>query len=105
MPRIATSIVPLAANQTWDSGPLLSGLADRITGSVFADQVGTIFIEQSGDNGNNWDIQTSYPIPANDGSGFSEEILLPWVRIRVVNGATNQGALRVFVRMTSAGSR
>jgi hypothetical protein len=104
MPRVATSTTPLTANQTWDSGPLQPGLADTITGSVFADQAGTVFIEQSGD-GINWDISTSYAVAASDGKGFSEDILLPNVRVRYTNGATNQGTFRIFVRMTSAGSR
>lgn len=81
----------------------MPGLADRITGSVFADQAGTIYIEQSGDGGTNWDVSTSYALSAGASSGFSEEILLPYVRVRYVNGATNQGAFRIFARMSAAG--
>jgi hypothetical protein len=104
MPRVASTTVPLPANQTWDSTPLQPGLADSITGSVFADQPGTLLIEQSGD-GVNWDISTSYSVAANDGKGFAENILLPNVRVRYTNGGTNQGTFRLFARMTSAGSR
>lgn len=81
------------------------GLADRITGSVFCDQAGTLFIEQSGD-GANWDIQTSYPVSANDGTGFSEEAILAYARVRFANtSASDATALRVYVRTTSAGPR
>lgn len=103
MPRIANTQVPLTANSVW-TGQIEAGLADRITGSVFADQAGTIFIEQSGDQ-TNWDISTSYAISANNGSGIEEDVLLPWVRIRYVNGSTDQTIFRIFTRLTSAGPR
>jgi hypothetical protein len=104
MPRTASTITPLTANQTYDSGALQPGLADSITGSVFSDQACTLLIEQSGD-GVNYDVSTSYTVTAGDGKGFSEEVILPYVRVRVVNGGTNQGAFRLFARMTAAGSR
>lgn len=92
----------LTSGQTYTS-PVVEGVrADSISGSVFADVGGTIFIEQSGD-GTNWDISTSYAVPAADGKGFSESILVPFVRIRYVNGGTNQAAFRIFARFTSAG--
>jgi hypothetical protein len=97
------STATLAANGEYDSGVLVTDRADNISGSVFSDQTGTIFIEQSGD-GQNWDISTSYTVTANDGKGFSEPLYAPYVRIRYVNGATNQGTFRVFSRFTSAGS-
>lgn len=104
MPRVESTKTPLAAAGVWSTGQLQAGLADRITGSVFADQTGTIYIEQSGD-GTNWDISTNYPVVASTGSGFSEELVLPYVRVRYVNGGTQQGVFRLFVRMTSQGSR
>jgi hypothetical protein len=104
MARVASSNVVLTSGSTWSSGTLYPDLADRIVGSVFADQSGTIYIEQSPD-GTNWDVQTSYTVSANDGKGFSEEIIAPYVRVRYTNDATNQGAFRISVRMTSAGSR
>lgn len=103
MPRIATTTVPLLAAGTYTQ-EIEVGLGDRITGAVFADQIGTIFLEQSGDE-INWDVSTSYAVPASDGKGFSEEILLPFVRIRYVNGGTPQTIFRLFIRITSAGPR
>jgi hypothetical protein len=93
---------PLGANATYTSGTLVTDRADNISGSVFADQTGTIFIEQSHD-GQNWDISTEYPISASDGKGFSEALYAPYVRIRYVNGAAAQGAFRLYTRFTSAG--
>jgi hypothetical protein len=104
MPRIESTKTPLAGSAEYSTGTLQAGLADRITGSVFADQSGTIFIEQSGD-GTSWDISTDYAILASDGKGFSEELVLPYVRVRYVNGATSQTVFRLFVRMTAQGSR
>lgn len=85
-------------------GQFNAGPADRIVGSVFADQPGTIYIEQSGD-GENWDISTNYPVVANDGAGFSEEILLPFVRVRYANGSEAQSTFRIVGRTASSGPR
>lgn len=103
MPRIGSSTSPLGANGTWDTGVMQPGLSDRITGAVFSDQVGTIYIEQSGD-GTNWDISTNYAVAAGDGEGFSEEVLLPFVRVRYLNGGIAQTVFRLYARMTSAGT-
>lgn len=92
----------LTSGQTYTSSVFNTDRADSISGSVFADQAGTIFIEQSGDKVN-WDISTSYAVTASDGKGFSENLLMPFVRVRYVNGGTNQGAFRLFARFTSAG--
>lgn len=92
----------LGANGTWTSDVKITDRADNISGAVFADQAGTIYIEQSGD-GTNWDISSSYPVTANNGSGFTENLLLPYVRLRYVNGGTAQGTFRIFGRFTSAG--
>jgi hypothetical protein len=81
---------------------LQAGREDSIVGMVFADQVGTLHIEQSM-NGTNWDIDTTYAVTASDGKGFSEAIYAPFVRVRYVNGATPQGAFRLSARLSSAG--
>jgi len=93
---------PLDANAEVIIGPHNTDRADYVSGMIFSDQDGTIFIEQSGD-GTNWDISTSYPITANDGKGFSEPLFGPYVRIRFLNGAADQGAFRLFAKYTSAG--
>lgn len=97
MAIISTSTA-LGGNATYNSGAKGADRADRITGSVFADQAGTVYIEQSA-NGTNWDISTDYAVTASDGKGFSEEVLLPYVRIRYTNGGTPQGAFRLYARL------
>jgi hypothetical protein len=81
-----------------------AGREDWIVGMVFADQAGTIFIEQSMDN-INWDLSTQYSISASDGKGFKEEVFAPYIRVRYVNGATPQTAFRLTARFSSAGPR
>lgn len=96
------STTPLTGNSNWTSGTKLAERLDQVSGSVFADQTGTIFIEQSSD-GTNWDISTSYSVTASDGKGFVENLLLPFWRVRYVNGSTNQGAFRVSAHAISGG--
>jgi len=98
------STTPLAGNGTVTLGPVNTQLSDRIVGSVFADVAGTLYIEQSFD-GTNFDISTSISVPANDGTGFSEELVAPNVRLRYVNGAAAQTAFRVYARFSSSGAR
>jgi hypothetical protein len=110
MARTISTTTPLAGSAQWPASNVLgnytleSQSADRLTGYVFTDQAGNIFIEQSFDQ-TNWDISTTYAIVANTTKTFSEEILAPWVRVRYVNGATPQTVLRLYVRMESAGPR
>lgn len=94
---------PLAGAGTITLGPSNTDRADNVSGVVFANQAGNIFIEQSGDN-TNWDISTTYPVVASTAKIFSEPLYLPYVRIRYVNGATPQTAFRLFARYTSAGA-
>lgn len=93
----------LGSNGTITLGPGVTDRADRITGSVFADQAGTLYIEQSFD-GSHWDVSTSISVTANDGNGFSEELVAPQVRVRYVNGGSAQGAFRLFSRYSSSGA-
>lgn len=96
------STTKLTANSTWTSGVHSVDRADRIAGLVFADQSGNLFIEQSSD-GTNWDLSTSVAISASTGTKYSEELVAPYVRLRFVNGSTNQNAFRISGKTTSAG--
>lgn len=108
MPRFVGITSPPATLPTiavpYNSGVLVTDLSDRITGVIFSDTAGTLFIEQSINGGTNYDVSTSYPIVANDGTGFSEEILAPFYRIRFVPTA-NPTAFRLASRLSSAGPR
>lgn len=92
-PRLATT-APLSANGSWTSDTIATGGNSFVVGSVFADQAGTIYIEQSV-NGTNWDISTSYDVAANDGKGFKEDVILDYVRVRYANGPVAQTAFRL----------
>lgn len=84
---------------------MIASSADRITGGVFSDQGGTLYVEQSLDNGVTWDISKSTPIVANVALPFSEEVLVSPVRVRVINGATPQTVFRIKAQFQSAGAR
>lgn len=103
-----TTTTPLGSAGTWNSTTpgnvpghvtLTSG-GDTIRGSVYSDQSGTIYIEQSGDHVN-WDVSTSYAITGGNGQGFVENVVSPYCRLRYVNGATAQTAFRLFCRIHS----
>ncbi|MCL0079145.1 hypothetical protein M1O56_05750 [Dehalococcoidia bacterium] len=91
-----STVVPLGANASCTScadGALSTG---RICGSVFADQAGTLFVEQGPDNVN-WDVVDSYAVSANTGVGFSIEKVAEYIRVRYVNGGAAQTVFRLFV--------
>lgn len=102
MPRFASTTTPLNANQEVVLN-LFANREDNVVGSVFADQAGTIYIEQG--DGTNWDISTSYPVAANDGKGFGESVVFSNVRVRYVNGPVAQTAFRLTAKFSSAGYR
>ena len=85
---------PLAANAVWSSVIFFTEGLNKLTGSVFANQIGTLLIEQSNDQVN-WDISSSYSVPASDGKGFSEDILSKYTRVKYTNGATPQTTFRL----------
>jgi hypothetical protein len=87
---------PLAANGTWVSTTDSSAYTRFICGSVYADQPGTLYVEQSPD-GTNWDVVDSYSVSAGVGLKFSVEKVLPYARVRYVNGATAQTVFRLYV--------
>lgn len=103
MARFEGSKTPLLAAGEW-STILVAGREDYVVGLVFADQAGTLHIEQSTDQ-TNWDVDTTYAIVASNGKGFKEEIFAPYVRVRFTNGATPQGTFRITTRFSSAGMR
>jgi len=87
----------------YTSGTKLRDRHDTVAGSVYADQNGTIYVEQSPD-GENWDISTSYNITAEDGKGFSEALLQPFWRLRFVNTSNDdQEAFRLSANTQAGG--
>jgi len=86
----------LAANGTWVSTTDSSAYTRFICGSVYADQPGTLYVEQSPD-GTNWDLVDSYSVSAGAGLKFSVEKVLPYARVRFANGTTAQTVFRLYV--------
>lgn len=88
----------LEANETYTSPTFnLSGYR-KIVGSVIADQVGTLYVEQSQDNVN-WDMRSSYPVAADVMIGFISPVLAPYGRVRYVNGGTTQTKFRLYTNL------
>ncbi len=92
----------LAAGASITLGPKQTDRHDNLVGTVFSDQGGTLFIEQSPE-GINWDVSRSIAVAGGTGQGFSEGLYAPFVRLRYVNGATAQTVFRLYSRFGSAG--
>ncbi len=97
-----TGNTPLIANASLIVGPIQSGIASKIVGSVWADQPGTLFVEQSFD-GTNFDAAITVAVTASTGASIDQDVIAPVFRLRYVNGATNQGRFRLFARTLTAG--
>ncbi len=102
---------PLTAGQQIVMGPIQTDHAQKVALSLFADQPGTLYVEQSFDGGNNWDVSGVYNVAASGGQttpgngiGIGVDILAPWIQVRYVNGSTIQGAFRLFARTYTSGA-
>lgn len=104
MARFDATTTPLAGNAVWTSGTLLTDTYDTVTGTVFADQAGTVNVEQSSD-GTNWDWNTTVAASAGTGNVINVALVAPYFRIRYVNGATPSTIFRIKVKATAAGTR
>jgi hypothetical protein len=92
---LGSSTTALAANASVTLGPADALSYKYINISVFADQAGTLYIDQSPDN-TNWDITQSISVSAGVGQAISQEIAARYVRVRYVNGATAQTTFRLY---------
>lgn len=98
MPQFIGSFTPVTAGQTYASRWVNADIYSQISGSVFTDQGATLFIEQSGD-ANHADVSASYTVTASSGEGYLENLVLPYVRLRLTNTAgSNQTVLRLYNR-------
>jgi len=71
----------------------------KIVGTCYADQPGTLYVEQSQDD-TNWDLISSFPVNVDvsnpRGAGFQIDILAPYGRVRYVNLATANTVFRLY---------
>jgi hypothetical protein len=96
MASLISTTAPIGANVTYTSGAESLSRATQITGSVFADEPGVISIQQSGD-GVNWDIQTNFNVPANEGIAIEVDVISPFFQVVYTNGMNPQTVFRLYV--------
>ena len=68
-----------------------------VVAHAFADQAGTLYIEQS-PNGTNWDLVENVALSANVGVALVTVVESRYIRFRYVNGATAQTIFRLAKR-------
>ena len=68
-----------------------------VVAHAFADQAGTLYIEQS-PNGTNWDLVENVALSANAGVALVTVVESRYIRFRYVNGATAQTIFRLAKR-------
>lgn len=95
--RTNLSVAPLAGGATftgtgWRAGSNLS----RIALHVFTDQTGNVHIDGSRD-GATWRAGPANAIAANTSLIVEQRLILPYVRVRLINGATPQTLLDLNV--------
>lgn len=96
MAALIETTTPLAGEATYVSPTKTVPRAIAITGTVFSNTNGTLFIEQSGD-GTDFDVSSSYEITGGNGEGFDIPLLSPHFRIRFHNSSVSaQSNFRIF---------
>lgn len=103
MSRFVGTHTPPTTAAPYNSGGAVTQFSDRITGIVFSDTAGNLFVDQSTD-GANWDYTDTLAIAAGVGKAFSYEVYGPYYRVRYVPTA-NPTVFRLAARESSAGSR
>lgn len=96
MPSLVEFTTPLAASATVSSGPQFIPRGTQVTGTVFADQAGTIYIDQGGD-GINWDTTVTSAVAAEIGAAIKVDIISQYFQVRYINGTTAQTQFRLYV--------
>jgi hypothetical protein len=96
MPSLIQNTTPLTAGEEWVSNVFSINRATQITGSVFADVSGTLYVDQGGD-GVNWDTTTQYVVPVSNGVAIEDALLNQYFQIRYINDLTDQVSFRLFI--------
>jgi hypothetical protein len=95
--KVSTT-TPLDADATFTSSSFETAGYGKIVGSVFADQPGTLHVDQSNDE-TNWDSRSTFSISANTATGFVVDVVGNYARIVYENGSTAQTVFRLYVRL------
>jgi hypothetical protein len=91
---LVTYTTALAASGTYTSSSFDCINRKTVTGTVYADQAGTLNIQQSRD-GSTYRSLTTIAVVAGTPQGFSVPVYSRYVRANYVNGATAQGAFEL----------
>lgn len=102
MAIFAFSETPLGISETYTGDWRVSDRHDHIVGSVYADESGTCYIEQSYDQVNA-DVSESIAVTGGTGAIIKKDLVLPYVRVRYANSTTAQTEFRLFAKNSSAG--
>jgi hypothetical protein len=100
------------ASGVFTSDFLRSDTHDYVTGSIYSNEAGSLYIQQSPD-GINWDIQNytastntnaAIAVSATTGKGFAEQIILPYWRVKfTATSGTAPTTLRLHARTSDPG--
>lgn len=94
-PEFLESTDPLPEEGEFDSSPqIVNGSVAAIVGTVFADQDGTLYVEQ-GPDGENWDTQKTVEVEGGKGTSFDEPCVAAYWRVRFINGEAEQEDFRL----------
>lgn len=85
----------LAASATYTGASVSVAAYVTIIGSVYSDQSGTLYVQQSPDN-TNWDVSSSVAVTGGTGTGYQVTVTTPWARLEYVNGTTAQTVFRLY---------
>lgn len=95
---VASTTAILGADASYVGSAFALEDSARIIGSCFANQAGTLYVEQRND-GTNWDVQSEFTYAASERLGFSVEIVGNEARIRFTNGGVAQTIFRLYARL------
>ena len=99
MANLISFTTPLPAGGTATSNAQYISRAVSVTGTVYTDQPGTLYIDQGGD-GINWDSTTSVPVPNSTilgvGTPFTVNLIAQYFQVRYVNGGIAQTTFRCY---------
>lgn len=89
--RTNLSTTPLAGSATFTSSAIKVQRATAVAVAAFADVAGNVIIEQSRD-GSTWRAPAQVAVNAGALTIVETKVVMPWIRVRYVNGATIQAA-------------
>ena len=92
---LGNTVANLVGLAVYTGATTISGAYTHVTGACLANQAGTFYVDGSYD-ATNWDGQITTAYVANDPMAFKVPLVLPYFRIRFVNGAAAQGSFALY---------